>query len=847
MRKILISLISILLVSTGLLAQQTITIPVSDGFHKSNFYKSLFGEHYRKEWQTPVTFRIATIDTLAGGLIPYQIGGSRQTRSLRLRDKQGREYVLRSVFKTFAGALPDITQGSFIEDMANDQVTMSHPYAALVVAPLAEAAGILHTNPKYYYIPKHAALGSFNDSIGDALYLFEQRPDENWETAPNFAYSKNIVGTEKLLEKVVEDNDNVVDQKLFLRSRLFDMLIGDWGRHEDQWRWAKTEIGDLNIYKPIPRDRDNALSKLDGVILNKLLPMQMQSFDSRIKDVPGFNNTARNLDHRFLNELSYQDWMEVASDMKSRLTDVVIEDAVRQMPHEAFPISGPGIIANLKSRRDQLSKYAEEYYDFLAKWGIDIPGTEKAEYFLINRLADNSTEVKIYDIKKDGSIRDQPFYSRIIDNSVKQIRLYAIDGADSFVVNGKSSKPAKLLILDGEGREKYSTDNNTKIRKAKVLTETKRKAKEEGGIIGSILHMDNLSKPTEFVYDNFRYNKSGFTPIAFYNQDDRIHVGLSHKKIFQRWDKEPYFHSHTLAAKYSIEQNGISLTYKGSIAEFPGKWFTNLYVNWDQIRWQNFFGLGNESAKRTNDMDYYRIRSKQFIVQPSMERIINNRHKIIIAPFYQTIDVITDKERYMYLDNKYNSPANYKNYKMAGGSAEYLYQHLNDSILPVKGFVFYPSIRYTSNLTDHHFDHWTANAMANVLVPFTKTIGVNLQVNGEQIISGNPLIYQYAKIGGNSRLRGVQRDRFHGEKAFSSQNELRWIKDVRSYWYNGKIGIFGLYDIGRVWMDNEKSNTWHYGYGGGIILSPFNKITGSLAYAKSKDDFTIHIGLITPL
>src|SRR5215203_5364711 len=82
-------------------SQSTITIPASTKYAKSKTYKKLWGTHYRKEWETPVTFKIAMLDTLAGGLVPYERGGGRQSRSLRLRDAAGREYVLRSVDKTF--------------------------------------------------------------------------------------------------------------------------------------------------------------------------------------------------------------------------------------------------------------------------------------------------------------------------------------------------------------------------------------------------------------------------------------------------------------------------------------------------------------------------------------------------------------------------------------------------------------------------------------------------------------------------------------------------------------------------------------------------------------------------
>jgi hypothetical protein len=41
-------------------------------------------------------------------------------------------------------------------------------------------------------------------------------------------------------------------------------MIGDWDRHEDQWRWApeKTEKG--KKYLAVPRDRDQVFYSSDG-------------------------------------------------------------------------------------------------------------------------------------------------------------------------------------------------------------------------------------------------------------------------------------------------------------------------------------------------------------------------------------------------------------------------------------------------------------------------------------------------------------------------------------------------------------------------------------------------------
>jgi hypothetical protein len=123
-------------------------IEASKKYDRDLSYQKKWGTHYRKEWATPVKVRVVNLDTLAGGLIPYQSGGGRQSKSLRLKDKDGREYVLRSVDKSFGKALPEIYQGTFIESIINDQVTIGHPYAPLTIPTLADAAGVYHTTLK---------------------------------------------------------------------------------------------------------------------------------------------------------------------------------------------------------------------------------------------------------------------------------------------------------------------------------------------------------------------------------------------------------------------------------------------------------------------------------------------------------------------------------------------------------------------------------------------------------------------------------------------------------------------------------------------------------------------------
>ncbi len=192
--------------------ENTTTLPAGAQYERSGFYQKLWGKHYRKEWTTPVQVPHLYLDTAMGGLVPYQTGGATQTKTLRLRGPGNKEYVLRSVDKSYGTALPEIYKNTFIENLVNDQVSSMHPYAAVTIPSMAKAAGIYHTEPIIRFVPRQPALGEFNDAYGDKLYLLEQRPDENWEDAPNLGNSENIISTQKILEILLNDNKIEVDQ-----------------------------------------------------------------------------------------------------------------------------------------------------------------------------------------------------------------------------------------------------------------------------------------------------------------------------------------------------------------------------------------------------------------------------------------------------------------------------------------------------------------------------------------------------------------------------------------------------------------------------------------------------------
>ncbi len=68
----------------------TVVIPGRE-YKRSGYHNFFWGDHYRKEWYTPIRTDNFLLDTAKGGLTPLQEGGGRQSKSLRLKDKKGKE------------------------------------------------------------------------------------------------------------------------------------------------------------------------------------------------------------------------------------------------------------------------------------------------------------------------------------------------------------------------------------------------------------------------------------------------------------------------------------------------------------------------------------------------------------------------------------------------------------------------------------------------------------------------------------------------------------------------------------------------------------------------------------
>ena len=77
--------------------QAVLRVAPGPEYRASGLHRLLLGREYRELWVTPVSVPVLDLTTFAGGVEPLSRGGGQQTKSLRLRAKDGRGVLFRSV------------------------------------------------------------------------------------------------------------------------------------------------------------------------------------------------------------------------------------------------------------------------------------------------------------------------------------------------------------------------------------------------------------------------------------------------------------------------------------------------------------------------------------------------------------------------------------------------------------------------------------------------------------------------------------------------------------------------------------------------------------------------------
>ena len=803
-----------------------------------------FGENYRQLWATPVKMRVFHIEQERGGMKILKQGGGQQTRSLRLEDSLGNQWVLRTVDKDPEFALPENLRETVAKTIVQDQIAASHPFGALTIPPLAASLGIPHAHPEIVYLPDDPALGQYREDFASQVYLYEERE-------PLFAQDTD--NTKKVIEKIQRNNKHRFDQNMLLRARLLDIVVGDWDRHQDQWRWIETEdeIGDF--YQPIPRDRDQVFFVNQGIIpkigSRKWIMPKFQGFSKKIRDIEGFNFNARHFDRRFLNGLDKQDWMREIALVQEALSDSLIEKAVRRIPENIFELSGKETIEILKSRRDHLIRDGIRYYEFISQ-RVDVPVSDKREFIDLTYQPGGSIHLIVQDRKKDGS-KGRLLYERSFDPEVtKEIRVYAMGARDAFTIKGNHKSPIRVRLIGGSGDDSFSIADDFANRQNLLIYD---RSDKDNIFPSRSLAKLRTAKDSSINHYNptaFKYNTLVPQVTAGYNLDDGVLLGAGFVYTKHGFRKEPFAARHKVMLGHALATDASFFRYSGYFTSLIGKY--DLSIDLDgkaPNNTSNFFGIGNQSdfdKSGSRPIQKYRTRFDLINLDVQLRRELNPSLRInagVVGSYYNnkrgdnqdrfiaSYDVANPKEQVF--STKY----------FAGLTAGLELDTRDDILLPSRGVYWKADLRGMKQVDSG--DRELLQAFSGFSFYFSPWLDFTIANRiGGGTTFGSPDFYQLFYLGGNDNLRGFRNYRFAGESMLYHNLELRLkLFDFTSYLFPGSVGMIGFNDVGRVWAEGQDAKKFHHGFGGGFYLIPAKMILLQGVVGISSEEVLPHISI----
>jgi len=800
------------------------TVVVAPGAHyrAGPLFRFFFGGRWRDDWTTAIRVPTLDLSTFDGGITPLRRGGAhgQQTSSLRFKSANGNTWVFRSVDKDPRKALDPEMRQSMAGDLLRDITTSSlHPAAALVVAPLLEAVGVPHATPELFVMPDDPRLGEYRDFVG-VLGMIEIHP------GPGFAGADKALGTLELFERMERRTDEQVDARAYLRARLMDLVIGDWDRHENQWRWLRFHEGGDRVWRPVPRDRDEAFARFDGIVpsVGEYYTKFLTSFRGDYPAIDKLTFGGRYVDRHFLVGLEAADWRAITTDVVARLTDDTIAAAVRHLPPEIYARDGAMLERALRARRDALPKASDAFYRLLAE-EVDVYGTEEADVAAIRRSR-GGVELTLSARDEDtGEALGPPYFRRSFRaGETSEIRLYLLGGADRVIEEGERNGPIRVRIVRSDpGAEA----ERRAAARARAAGSGERDAEEAADP-----RADDDQRRLIARYERFRDWGTDWLvfPQLSYDGTRGLFAGARLERTHFGFGREPFADQMNFAAAWSTALGQPRLEYKLDVRT-RSPIGVLAYLAYSGVEYANFFGFGNETTRDASlaSSHFYRVDQHRFVVRPfvtaSLVGPLRARAGFALERFSNTAHGSTSPASGAYGSGTMT---------LASTEAGVNFDNRTGIVTRRSGVEADVRVRYYPPLLDNAAGFTKARGEALGLFgsPIVAPVLLALRVAGEKTWGRYPF-FEAASIGGaalpsplavaegstGNPLRGYELNRFSGDASIVANADLRIPLGRYSAIVPLRYGLLALADVGRVFLAHETSSRWHPDAGGGAWLT----------------------------
>jgi len=325
------------------------------------------------------------------------------------------------------------------------------------------------------------------------------------------------------------------------------------------------------------------------------------------------------------------------------------------------------------------------------------------------------------------------------------------------------------------------------------------------------------------------------------NPDDGFLIGGGAQWTRHGFQKTPFASRHSMTGFYAFGTQAFGIDYNGEWTDVLGRFNAGVTASYKAPTYvQNFFGFGNDSREieEESNKDFYRVRLRNYKLVPFLRSGNVQGGSVKLKAGFESYEVEENEGRFVTSPESGLKGDVFDEKQFVVVGIDYQYRVVNNPVLTRRGIDFKVSTGLDLPLQGDGTAHRYLKTSFATYYEFKYLKGLVLATRvGAEWDGGDYEFYQGAIVGALENFRGVRKERFVGDRLFYHNTDLRiLLTRWHSYFLPAAAGIQLNFDHGRVWREGEDSDTWHYAYGGGIWVSPFQSLLFSINFHKSDVD-----------
>ncbi len=577
--------------------------------------------------------------------------------------------------------------------------------------------------------------------------------------------------SEDLLSFMESGETVVIDTNALLQIRVLDLVIRNAETYSSVY-WIKDKEG-----KYIPRRKfiPNSFYKPGGLAPTALAVMGLTppAIGSSNKHPEKWNEQQLPFDFLFLGNITKQEWKEMTGRICEKLLKAFPDSPVYQ--HELLRDDlFDEVYRDVRARIENAPRELDRYFNILSQY----------KYIWV-KSGDAFTAAAIGAEEWPDHIQNETQELRVIDWDAKSVR--------------------SAMVKRNRSNLKWNE------------------------------HVPDSFRLMQLMAISGFYTKTGVFPVGDINFDDGIIIGAGYEVSRPGFNKLPYKSRHRLYAATSVPGQGLIAGYEGEWKVLPGNAGFRFALSGGVPAFIiNFFGFGNETLiDKDKKSGYYNTHRHEAMAGLYLVLNPHKNLKISIGPEaeyqlfpgkknadYNVAKVLGGRELYTFNKTKY----------YAGGAFHLILDNREMEVLSRKGSYFSLDVKNMYALNQNSKYYFKLQSEFRQYFPLGKHALLAARIGGG-LNSGDFEFFHSQFLSTHTNLRGYRRYRFAGNKMVFANLEYREkIRSFRGNLLSGRWGYMVSADMGRVWIQDEKSEKLHISAGPGLWLSPGNSfmVTGSL-------------------